>query len=184
MKELLKAFAKAKLEISPIAKDSTNPFFKSKYFDINQILESVEPILLKHGLLILQPVKDNKVFSILYHVESGEFIDSSIELPNITDSQKLGMAITYFRRYTIQSLLALQAEDDDGNTASKAIKAEETQPEQETIWLTKDQFDAAIKSDLKGIIATINAFGKKGYAMKKDYREQLTNRLAVLKAQA
>ena len=43
---------------------------------------------------------------------------SSIPLGDITDPQKLGGAITYYRRYTLQSLLGLQAEDDDGNTAS------------------------------------------------------------------
>ena len=42
---------------------------------------------------------------------------TDINLPEISDPQKLGSAITYFRRYTLQSLLALQAEDDDGNKA-------------------------------------------------------------------
>ena len=45
-----------------------------------------------------------------------------MELPNLQDPQKLGSAITYFRRYTLQSLLGLQAEDDDGNKASAPIK--------------------------------------------------------------
>jgi hypothetical protein len=39
-------------------------------------------------------------------------------LPETVDAQKAGSAITYFRRYALQSLLALEAEDDDGNTAS------------------------------------------------------------------
>jgi hypothetical protein len=39
-------------------------------------------------------------------------------LPNLQDPQKLGSAITY-RRYTLQSLLGLQAEDDDGNKAKR-----------------------------------------------------------------
>jgi hypothetical protein len=47
-----------------------------------------------------------------------------MSLPNIQDPQKLGSAITYYRRYTLQSLLGLQAEDDDGNTATKQVKEE------------------------------------------------------------
>ena len=127
---IYKKLFEAKKEIGKISKDSTNPFFKSKYFDINKLLECVEPILQKHGLLLLQPLLENKVFSTIIDVElftSGieNRVDSSIELPNISDPQKLGSAITYYRRYTLQSLLGLQAEDDDGNLASKPQKKEE-----------------------------------------------------------
>lgn len=118
MKEVIKAIANAKKEIGKISKESTNPFFKSKYFDVNQLLAHVEPILEKHGLMVLQPIQDNKVCSDIYHIETGDLISSAIELPAITDPQKLGSAITYYRRYTLQSLLSLQAEDDDGNKAS------------------------------------------------------------------
>ena len=45
-----------------------------------------------------------------------------MQLPNDLDAQKMGSAITYFRRYTLQSLLALQALDDDGNLATKTSK--------------------------------------------------------------
>ena len=47
----------------------------------------------------------------------GGFVESSLELPANLDAQKIGSAITYYRRYTLQSLLGLQAEDDDGNGA-------------------------------------------------------------------
>ena len=113
----------AKKEIGKISKDSTNPFFKSKYFDINALLEHVEPILQKHGLVLLQPLMDDKVVTAIFNIEdASEFIESEIKLPEINDPQKLGSAITYFRRYTLQSLLALQAEDDDGNKASQPVK--------------------------------------------------------------
>lgn len=115
MKELLKALSEAKKEIGAISKDSKNPFFKSKYFDINQLLAHVEPILETKGLLILQPIIDNKVCTQIYHVESEKMISSVIELPNLLDPQKLGSSITYYRRYTLGSLLSLQAQDDDAN---------------------------------------------------------------------
>ena len=120
---IYKKLFEAKKEIGKISKDSKNPFFKSKYFDVNSLLEHVEPILQKHGLLLLQPIEDGKVCTYIADVDSENItenhVESSIELPKLTDPQKLGSAITYYRRYTLQSLLGLQAEDDDGNLASK-----------------------------------------------------------------
>lgn len=127
MKNLLKNLAKAKNEIGAISKDSANPFFKSKYFDINALIEHVEPILLQNGLLLLQPIEDNKVKSIIFDVESGESISSSMDLPALNDPQKIGSCISYYRRYTLSSLLSIQAEDDDGNKASSKKEVEKTQ---------------------------------------------------------
>jgi hypothetical protein len=119
---IYKKLFEAKKEIGKISKDSTNPFFKSKYFDINGLLEHIEPVLSKHELVLLQPIKDGFVTTRIYDTESNTFVKSEIALPNIQDPQKLGSAITYYRRYTLQSLLGLQAEDDDGNIASKTFK--------------------------------------------------------------
>ena len=112
--------AEVKKEIGAISKDSTNPFFKSKYFDINGLLKHVEPLLDKNGLLLLQPIIKGEVFSEIIDVENGDSVTSSMLLPDIQDPQKVGSAVTYYRRYTLQSLLGLQAEDDDANVASKA----------------------------------------------------------------
>ena len=123
MKELLKALANVKKEVGKLSKTETNPFYKSKYFDINSLIEQVEPLLEKNGLLLLQPIVNNEVKSIIYHCESGDCVESSIQLTQFSDPQKLGSAITYYRRYTLQSLLGLQAEDDDGNRAVTPTKA-------------------------------------------------------------
>ena len=116
---IYKKIFEAKKEIGKISKDSKNPFFKSKYFDINSLLEHVEPILQKHDLLILQPINCVEVVTEIIDIETSDSVNSRIQLPNITDPQKLGSAITYYRRYTLTSLLGLQAEDDDGNLAAK-----------------------------------------------------------------
>ena len=118
MKEILTKIAKIKTKVGKISKDSENPFFKSKYFDVNSLLEHLEPLLQEEGLVLLQPIRENQVTSEIIDIESDQSISSSIALPEITDPQKLGSAITYYRRYTLQSLLALQSEDDDGNMAS------------------------------------------------------------------
>ena len=116
MKELLNKIDKVKQEIGKISKDSINPFHKSKYFDINQLLEHVEPLLTKHGLLLIQPIKNGAVHTMIIDLETGEEINSCIDLALGVDPQKMGSQISYYRRYTLTSLLAIQAEDDDANT--------------------------------------------------------------------
>jgi hypothetical protein len=138
--------AEVKQEIGAISKDSTNPFFKSKYFDINGLLKHVEPLLDKNGLLLLQPIIKGEVFSEIIDVENGDSVTSSMLLPNIQDPQKVGSAVTYYRRYTLQSLLGLQAEDDDANVASKATK-----PKADKKWVNKGDkiWNAAIDKGVK-----------------------------------
>jgi hypothetical protein len=118
----------AKLEIGKVAKNAKNPHFKNTYADLNALLEAVEPILLDKGLLLLQPIKEARVFSIIIDASSSESIESYIDLPTGATPQGMGSAITYYRRYTLQSLLSLQAVDDDGHTASQPVK-QVAQPE-------------------------------------------------------
>jgi hypothetical protein len=121
--------AELKKEIGKVKKNATNPHFKNNYADINAILDSVEPLMESKGLLLLQPIQNNKVCTQIIDIESGESIESSIELSQGLTSQQLGSQITYFRRYSIQSLLSLQAEDDDAQKASYvAPQAAKPQP--------------------------------------------------------
>lgn len=138
--------AAVKAEVGRISKDSSNPFFKSKYFDVNSLLLHVEPIIQKNGLLLLQPIQDNLVKSIIFDT-NGFSIESGIVLPELNDPQKLGSAITYYRRYTLQSLLALQAEDDDANLASNKVNAKSATTEDEQKWLNVNtpEFTKAIE---------------------------------------
>ena len=119
--EIYNKLFKVQKEIGVISKDTQNSFYKSKYFDINKLIQHVLPILQKHKLLLLQPIRDNRVFSLILDLDGG-IIESSLELPANLDAQKIGSAITYYRRYTLQSLLALQSEDDDGNSAIPSKK--------------------------------------------------------------
>jgi len=105
-------------EIGTISKDASNPFYKSKYFDINSLINQLNPLLKKHRLLLLQPIEEDSVYSKLICVDGTGGVISGLKLPEINDPQKLGSAITYYRRYTLASLLGLQAVDDDGNVAS------------------------------------------------------------------
>lgn len=112
--------------VGKISKDSTNPFYKSKYFDINKLLEEVKPILNELGLVLVQALSHINgkpaIKTELYDVDNTEqfpLLSSTTPLPENTDPQKMGSTITYYRRYAIQTLLCLQADDDDGNLASK-----------------------------------------------------------------
>ena len=105
-------------EIGTISKDTSNPFYKSKYFDINSLINQLNPLLRKHKLLLLQPIEEDCVYSKLICIDGTGGVISALKLPEINDPQKLGSAITYYRRYTLASLLGLQAVDDDANVAS------------------------------------------------------------------
>lgn len=124
-------------EIGAISKDANNPFFKSKYFDINSLIKQLHPLLIKNELVLLQPCVDGAVKSIISDM-NGISIESSLQLPTNLDAQKIGSAITYYRRYTLASLLGLQAEDDDGNKASSKDYNTLTEPKQT---LTKEVLD-------------------------------------------
>lgn len=122
MKELLTALCKAKQQFKPIAKDKKNPHFKSDYASLDSVLASVEPGLLAYELVITSSVVDGSLVTRLYH-SSGEFLESTFSLPNLSDPQKVGSAISYYRRYAICGLLSVTAdEDDDGNASKPAIK--------------------------------------------------------------
>lgn len=132
---------KIQSEIGALSKTETNPFFKSKYFDINSLIAQLQPLLEKHKVTVIQPLTniDGKaaLSTIVYSVDGADekggtkLVEFSIPLPDsieqsvkdgilISNSnpQKMGSAITYYRRYALQSLFLLQAEDDDANLGS------------------------------------------------------------------
>lgn len=121
---ILAQVMKAKADMgSAVKKDSTNPFHKSKYASIGAHLDLCEPVLLKHGLLMLPTGNiinnEHVLVTTLHHLESGQWLKTYLPLPNPkADSQGVGAALTYMRRYAINSLFSLNAEDDDGETAS------------------------------------------------------------------
>lgn len=173
MSSIYKALSEAKKQILPLTKESSNPFFNSKYFDINSLLANVEPILNSFGLMVLQPIKNGSVVTEIVHVESGEIVSSSIELPQQNDPQKLGSAITYYRRYTLASLLSLQAEDDDANKASKPAEAKKGSKNEPERWLNIS--DPEWKSALGKVssVSDLRKYFKVSKANAAEYEKQL-----------
>lgn len=126
MKNIATALLKAQTEMSNPKKDATNPFFKSKYADLNAVREAVIPILNNNGIVVLQPIKNiegkNFVCTMLLH-ETGEMLESFTEIVynKTNDAQAQGSGITYARRYGLQSFVCVGADDDDGNKASSPV---------------------------------------------------------------
>lgn len=119
--EISKALLNFQKSISKVTKDSSNPFFKSKYASLSIILDTIKKPLIDNGLVFTQfPVSENKLCTILIHTESGEYFEGTYKMtPSKNDPQGQGSVITYQRRYALGAILGLNIdEDDDGNKAS------------------------------------------------------------------
>lgn len=166
MKDLLLALQQFHLHTKPVVKDSSNPFFKSKYATLDSIQEHIRPILQKCGLVVSQPTEINEVAgtfvrTTVYHVASGESISSVF--PVVTTkatAQEYGSAVSYAKRYSLSGLLniTIQDEDDDGNAAS--VIAPKQTPEKR--WLVEsDEAWGKVVDALKNKTATIADVRKK-----------------------
>ena len=120
LKNIINALIKFHSEVGKVAKNSTNPYFKSKYGDLNAYLEVIKKPLQDCGLVLVQMPITNGLKTMLMH-DRGEYLESECYIPELTnDPQKLGAVITYLRRYSIASMLMLNAEDTDANDTGGA----------------------------------------------------------------
>jgi len=121
IKNLAIALCKFQGTVETIVKTATNPFFKSKYANLADILDVIREPLQVNGLSFVQfPEGESGLTTMLMH-ESGEHITATyIMKPVKNDPQGQGSAITYQRRYALGAILGLNIDDDDdGNNASK-----------------------------------------------------------------
>ena len=120
--KFMPAFIAVQSNLKAPIKDTANPFFKSKYADLSSVWESARELLAANGLGIVQTTRLLESCTVLHtkmvHT-SGQYITSDYPLnPIKNDPQGLGSALTYARRYSLQSMLGITPEDDDGNAAS------------------------------------------------------------------
>ena len=130
--EIAKALNGFQAEIDNPPKTADNPFFKSKYTPLAELIKHCRPTLAKHGLAVFQSASGDgeriAVTTLLMHT-SGEWIESCpLNLtPQKKDPQGMGGAITYGCRYSYSAALCVASEDDDdGNHASKPEAKEPT----------------------------------------------------------
>jgi hypothetical protein len=130
--ELALALSKVQGEIEGAIKDAMNPAFKSKYADLTSCWEACRQQLTKHQIAVVQSSDDTEshlcLTTTLIH-SSGQWIDGTLRMPRmITDrqgvirnmnAQEIGSALTYFRRYSLCSMVGICPEDDDANTVSQ-----------------------------------------------------------------
>ncbi len=126
IKELATSLAKAQGSIKGAIKDSSNPFFKSKYADLASVVEAIRSAFAANGLSYIQTVEPSqadevRVETMILH-SSGEWISCGVlALPvSKVDAQGYGSALTYARRYSLSAAVGVAPEDDDGNAATKA----------------------------------------------------------------
>ena len=127
--ELFKAFSNFKKKLKQPLKDANNPFFKSKYVPLENVVQVVDEAMIDTGLSYIQEIEDLeegylRVDTIVLH-ESGEYmvIKGSKVKPVKNDPQSAGSATTYARRYSLSTAFGIASDpDDDGNGASQQSK--------------------------------------------------------------
>ena len=123
--EISKALSEFRKEVKQPLKDANNPFFKSKYVPLENVVEAIDEVAPNHGLSFTQwPVNDGNgnvgVSTMLLH-SSGQYIeyDPIYMKPDKQTPQAIGSAITYSKRYSLSAVFGITSdEDDDGNQAT------------------------------------------------------------------
>lgn len=159
--ELASALSKAQGEMQAAIKDSINPFFKSKYADLGSVWDAARPVLSKNGLCIMQTTEmlaDKLVMVTTLAHTSGQWMKSCLPLnPSKNDSQGIGAAITYLRRYSLSALVGVVCDnDDDGETAVGRGKTSSIPVEKKTI-------QAPELSNIKSLLGKLSPDNYKGF---------------------
>lgn len=198
VKEIGKALSTFHTKMEKIKKDANNPYFKSRYASLSNILEQIQLPMAESGLSFAQLPDGDCLTTILIHNESGEYFQSCYNIhPVKNDPQGIGSAISYARRYALSAILGLLVDDDDdGNAASgKPSNGQENKqaaqdhkpgtitpnakaetngnyPPDTRPWLSEAQYNSALERINNGE-AELFAKLEKEFRMKKAYRESL-----------
>ena len=125
MKNLIKSLSDFQNDCPIIHKDTKGHNYT--YADLPQIFSVINPLLKKHKLCFTQLLENDGIKTILFHVESGEQLESFTQIPKVklgsmNDYQAYGSGVTYFRRYALSSMLGLITDKDIDATGSQ-VKA-------------------------------------------------------------
>lgn len=179
----------AKIQGIAVKKDSNNPFFKSKYQSLDEIVSTLNPLLNEHKLLVYHSSHDGCVITSVADIETGLLIESSFKLPDIQDIQKLGAAITYAKRYNLGQLFNIVTdEDNDGNKSESHEHAKKIFVEDDKPWLEESTFDLKVapwivdeykkgsRLDVRTILMTL----RMKYKVAKKFEEVISNFISKL----
>ena len=147
-KSLFKSLAAFQQEVPVIHKETKG--YGYSYADLPTIFDKINPLLAKHQLGFTQPIMGDCVKTIVFHIETGESIESLTDIPKgvqlkgMNDFQVLGSAITYIRRYALSSILGLVT-DKDTDAAG-----EQTKSNKPSLELKSEAFGKAVEFIMKG----------------------------------
>ena len=136
MKSLFKALADFQQEVPVIHKGTTG--YGYSYADLPAIFDKINPLMKKHGLGFTQLLNGEFLDTVIFHIESGENIKSSVVIPvgvqlkGMNDFQVLGSAITYLRRYALSAALGLVTDKDTDASGVQEVKAPVENPAEKT----------------------------------------------------
>jgi hypothetical protein len=156
MKHLFKSLAEFQQEVPTIHKATQG--YGYTYADLPKIFEVINPLLKKHGLGFTQLINGTELVTIVFHVETGETIESKtaipqgVQLKGMNDFQVLGSAISYLRRYCISSILGIVS-DKDTDAGGEQIKVE-AKNESKKIAIDDKRFANALNAILDGEYTT------------------------------
>jgi len=148
MKHLFKALADFQQEVPVIHKGTQG--YGYSYSDLPAIFSVINPLLKKHGLGFSQPIMGDTIKTIVFHIESGEVLESLTEIPKdvtlkgMNDFQVLGSAITYIRRYALSSILGLVTDKDTDAGGQQQCRPIVAPRAKDT--LTKERFEKALET--------------------------------------
>lgn len=165
---MLQDLSELQNSVTKVVKNTENPYFKSKYADLNALFEVVKPQIKEKGFVLIQTVQRDVLHTELVHIETGEKITSDMDLLTAKpDMQQLGSAVTYARRYSLLAMLNIEVEDDDGNAASgkeadtyedfdKLIRACKTEKAVSALWYKWKEKFAQTSEEYKKLSKTSN----------------------------
>ena len=153
MKELVDALVKAQSEMTHGLATGSNPHFKSEYAPLDEVIKAVKKPLNDNGIFFLQKV---------YLADNGQCVETEFHghgavvsggkvyvVADKKTPQGYGSALTYAKRYSLQTACGLPTgDDDDGNEAeietetSKYSKNPESQVEDLTVTYTEEELKA------------------------------------------
>jgi len=135
---IAQAIVKAQAEMPKLLADSDNPYYKSKYIALADLIKEVRPILAKHGLAVIQGVSGDGEKAVIITTriihESGEWIEEAFTMPVVAKGAKeatpqdYGAAVTYARRYSLAGILGVASEEDDDANSISQKPIEKTAP--------------------------------------------------------
>jgi hypothetical protein len=179
MKNLFKALAGFQQEC-PVVHKGTKGYGYS-YASLPEIFEVINPLLKKHGLGFTQLLTGSTIKTMLFHIESGEVLDSVTEIPiNVTlkgmnEFQVAGSSFTYYRRYALSSMLGIvtDVDNDASGTQTKSQPVKKPASNENKSTLTYQQWEKAMKdftaNDIKKVLDN--------FKMTEQFRKELTKRL-------